>query len=366
MAKPNTASTNTALSFNEIAHNAAVMDATISLLIEGETGIGKSSLGSEVAKLRKQMHGTDMDVFVLDCTTADVGDFLLPMPREIDGIMQTEYAPNSALGFTNPRPVLLILDELGKASKPVKDAALPLLLEQRLGKHRLPAGSQVIGTSNLAEEGLGDSFEAHALNRMCVVEMRKPTADEWIDWASLNNVAGEVIGFVKQFPTVFQSYKDEGAQQNTYIHDPRHPERSAFVTPRSLEKLSRLLKTRSQLALNTLLPFMAGTVGEAAARDMVTMLTLADGLPALEDVYRDPNGTATPSKAIAQLIIGLNLVRAGTVTTAAAIMSYIMRFEPEIRTVLANTMVRTPDRTATFSISPDFPKLAAASTRYFS
>ncbi len=355
-----------ALSFNQIAHNAAVMDTSISLLIEGETGIGKSSLGNEIARLRHQMHGTEMDVFVLDCTTADVGDFMLPMPREIDGIMQTEYAPNSALGFTNARPVLLVLDELGKASKPVKDAALPLLLEGRLGRNRLPSGSQTIATSNLAEEGLGDSFEAHALNRMLRVEMRKPTHEEWISWAMLNDVAGEVIGFVRQFPTVFQSYRDEGAQQNTYIHDPRHPERSAFVTPRSLVTLSKFLKTRNSAVGQTIIPFMAGAVGEAAARDMMTMLTLADGLPPLEAVFADPDGTSLPKSPVAQLIIGLNLIRAATVPTGGAVINYIMRFEAEIRAVLAQTMVQHTTGASVFALHTGFHKLAGQATRYYS
>jgi MoxR-like ATPase len=280
-------------------------------------------------------------------------------------MMQSEYVPNAALGMGADHPVVILLDELGKAMKCVKDALLPLLLEGRIGSFYLPQGSQVIATSNLAEEGLGDSFEAHALNRMTVVEMRKPTAQEWMDYASRSNrVVGEVLAFVNQFPSVFESYRDEGGKHNSYIHDPAHPERTAFVTPRSLVALSDLVMVREYLPHNVLLASMVGTVGESAARDMLTLLTLADALPSRESVHADPVSAKVPAAAVAQLIFGLNLIRGATIETANAVVVYVQRLESEIQAVLAVTMVQNIERMGVFSLSPGFAQLATKVAPY--
>lgn len=356
-----------ALSFNEVAQLVSASKPTQTFMIEGETGIGKSSIAHIIAENRSKATGLKYDVYILDCTQADVGDVLLPMPAEIRGLMQTQYAPNAAFGIGSANPVIIMLDEMGKAMKPVKDALLPLLLEGRIGSYRIPEGSQVIGTSNLAEEGLGDSFEAHARNRMTVIEMRKPTHTEWIDYATKSNlVVGEVIAFANQFPSVFESYRSEGAKTNNYIHDPAHPERTAFVTPRSLVALSDLVAVRDAIPHKSLLTAMVGTVGESAARDMLTMLTLADGLPSRESVHADPAGAKVPKQAVAQLIFGINLVRGADIKSASAVITYVQRLESEIQSVLIMNMVTNADRMGVFSLSPDFAMMAAKTNKYMS
>lgn len=353
------------LSFTEIAQFLSVVNPNRAILIEGETGIGKTSLAPVVAKARTERTGLTYDVYTLDCTCADVGDVLLPMPKEIRGLMQTEYAPNAAFGVGNDNPIIILLDELGKAIKPVKDALLPLLLEQRVGAHRLPEHSMVIATSNLAEEGLGDSFEPHARNRMTTLQMRKPTSKEWVAYASKSgDVCGEVLAFVQQFPTVFESYQEAGAESNPYINDPRHPERTAFVSPRSLTALSDHVAIRQYIPSDVLLAAMVGAVGEAASRDMLTMLSLADGLPPLASVYNDGTTAKVPKQAVAQLIFGINLVRGAAIETAQEVVTYIQRLEPEIQSVLTMNMVSSPDRMGVFALAPGAAKMIAKLTKY--
>jgi hypothetical protein len=314
--------------------------------------------------MRSKKTGLTYDVYTLDCTCADVGDVLLPMPAEIRGLMQTQYAPNACFGIGSQNPIIINLDELGKANKPVKDSLLPLLLEGRIGSWPLPEYSQVMATSNLADEGLGDSFEPHAMNRMTAVQMRKPTHTEWLEFASQRGTPGEVLGFVNQFPTVFQSYTDSDSESNPYINNPRHPERTSFVTPRSLMALGDLVDQRDALPNELLLPAMVGTVGEAAARDMLTLLTLSDDLPELASVHNDPTGAKVPKAAVAQLIFGINLVRSAIPETAGPVVEYVQRLEAEIQSVLTMNMVQSTERMAVFSLAPGFAAATAKISKY--
>jgi MoxR-like ATPase len=85
----------------------------------------------------------DMEPRYIDCALLDLGD--LQMPRVTDSV---EFVPNKM--FVGDEPLIIMLDEIGKAMRPVQNALLTLLLEHRIGNHKLPEGSVVFGTTNMA------------------------------------------------------------------------------------------------------------------------------------------------------------------------------------------------------------------------
>ena len=156
----------------------------ITVLIQGHIGTGKTA----ILKILAARYPKHTPVYC-DITTKDVGDFLIPQIRTLDGQPVCSFIPNEEFGLHLNKPVILLLDELGKASKSVMNACLRLMLERTLGTYSLPEGSLVFATTNLTAEGVGDSLPAHARNRICTVKMRKPTPEEWrYDFAQNNGV----------------------------------------------------------------------------------------------------------------------------------------------------------------------------------
>lgn len=295
---------------------------TNTVLMRGAPGIGKSSILKELSQRLPDYH-----VAYVDIANLDLGDISMPVvDRET---MSTNYAPNARFGVARgqTKPVLLMLDELGKAGKSVMNMVLPILLEHRIGDMPLPIGSIVFGTTNLDSDGVGDSIPAHAYNRMSVIRVANPTADEWLQWAEVNDVAPEVRAFAKQFPNAFDCYVDlEDGDTNPYIFNPRKGQTKAFCSPRSLEKASHLIKRRDRLG-DALLPALAGTIGESAARDMEALLHLADQIPSFEAVTKAPSTTKIPEGVGAYFLMAFQLSGRVKEDTLDAVMQYVNRWD---------------------------------------
>jgi hypothetical protein len=293
---------------------------TNTILLRGQPGVGKSSI---LATLGREM--PDYQVCYIDCANLDLGDLAMPV---IDKeTMTTSYAPNVRFGVgkNQTRPVILMLDELGKASRPVMNMLLPTILEHRVGDVQYRTGSIILATTNFDTDGVGDNIPAHAYNRMTVVNLANPTVDQWLEWASDNNIAPEVMAFAKQYPQVFECYADlDKDDKNPYIFNPLTGNVKAYCSPRSLEKASNLIKMRHVLG-DALLPALAGTVGEAAARDMDALINLADQLPLFETIVRDPLNAKIPSSAGALFILSFMLAGRVDAKTIEPVMQYADR-----------------------------------------
>ena len=267
------------------------------VVIEGDMGIGKSTL---LKILKKKL--PDHVACYLDGTTKDLGDLFIPDLDRQAGCVS--FLPNEQFGVHLGKPVILMLDELGKANPSVKNALLVVILERMIGNQPLPEGSIVFGTTNLGAEGVGDMLPPHARNRIITVRMRKPTSEEWINNYAINNdVHPSVMGFVKEFPQVMQSFTEvSNPDDNPYIYHPKR-QANAFITPRSLECASDILHQREHIPDDTLTGALIGTIGERGALDMMAFVKLADKLPTLESIKTDPVNALVPDSASAVCMV---------------------------------------------------------------
>jgi hypothetical protein len=261
-----------------------------------------------------------------------------------------------------------MLDEIGKAMKAVKNVLLTLMLEKRIGDVKLPEGSIVFGTTNLATDGVGDSLEAHARNRVCFVTVRKPHAgfggdgsvdnDSWGAWALDNEIAPEVIAWVKQFPQALESYTDQAQRDNPYIFNPTRAGQTAFVTPRSLEKASHIAKKRSALGEAVTITALAGTIGESAARDMQAFFTVVDKLPTWEAIMDSPNSAKVPDDAVAKCILVFSAISRVDKDTLGKWLKYADRLDKELQALFARSIVKSSNKQSIAVSNKDFVRWA--------
>jgi hypothetical protein len=336
---------------------------TNTVLLRGAPGIGKSSI----------LHGIkeyfpNHFLSYIDAANLDLGDIAMPVVDREELI--TEYAPNARFGVgrNQRKPVVMMIDELGKASRPVMNMLLPVILERRIGDLQLPEGSIIFATTNLDTDGVGDNIPAHAYNRMTVCTVANPTADEWLQWAGNNGVCPEVMAFAKQTPEVFDCYVDlEKNAKNPYIFNPMAGVVKGFCSPRSLAKASNIIVQRAALG-SAVLPALAGTIGEPAARQMEALINLADQLPLFEQIVKAPDTTKVPKGAGALFLLAFMLAGRVTAETLDPVLEYAERISKEsfeAHSLLIMTLASNKSKVGMACSNRTFTTQAAKLGRFF-
>ena len=303
------------------------------VLLQGHMGTGKSSVLKTLAK----MLPTHRPVY-FDCTTKDLGDIMLPRIKDAqDGEAAcAQYVPHEELGLHLPGPIILMVDEFGKANPAVKNAMLKIILE-RTGLHK---DSIVFLTTNLGAEGVGDLLPAHARNRITVVRTRKPTNVEWVeDFAIAAGIDPIMIAWVMENPQLFQSFEQVAkADDNEHIFHPGAPGRVSFFTPRTAELASHWVKQREHLSDHELTAALIGTIGVASARSLASYIKIGDQMPKLQEIKDTPDTAKVPTNETAVCMVVHRTLQTIERNWTDSWMTYMERLPKEAQGLFANAV----------------------------
>jgi len=229
----------------------------------GAPGIGKSDIVKQI--------GLEQDREVIDVRLS------LWEPTDIKGIPYYNstsntmtWAPPAELPTDPESTAILFLDELNSAAPATQAAAYQLVLNRRVGTYKLPDGVSIVAAGNReTDKGVTYRMPAPLANRFVHLELRTDF-DDWLQWATLNKVHEQVVGYVSF------------AKQDLYDFDPRSSSRS-FATPRSWSFVSDLLGDED-LDEGTLTDLVAGAVGEGLAVKFIAHRKVAKQMPKPEDI----------------------------------------------------------------------------------
>jgi hypothetical protein len=229
----------------------------------GPPGIGKSDIVKQI--------GEDAGREVIDVRLA------LWEPTDIKGIPYYNaekgamvWAPPAELPTDPESTAVIFLDELNSAPPAVQAAAYQLILNRKVGTYSLPKGVDIVAAGNReGDRGVTYRMPAPLANRFIHLEM-KIDFDDFQEWAVMNNVHPEVVGYVGF------------AKQDLYDFDPKSPSK-AFATPRSWVFVSDLLKD-DDTDIDTLHNLIAGAVGDGLAVKFMAHRKIAGRLPKAEDI----------------------------------------------------------------------------------
>ena len=307
------------------------------VLVRGDTGAGKSGLLHSLAAMLPKHKPC-----YFDCTTKDLGD--VAIPKLIDGTPEdtqargyVKYYTNEELGAHLGQPVILMIDELGKANNAVRNSMMRVMLERWCANTPLHPDSIVFATTNLSAEGLGDMLLPHQCNRIIDVRMRKPNEDEWLEWGFNNNIHPVILGWANNNPQLFQSFTDVGSpDDNPYIYHPQDPARVAFVSPRSLHCASDLLHVSDEFASDTLTAALIGTLGARGAMDLDAFIKLANTMPSRGEIADNPHTAKIPDNAAGVCMVVFRTLSSMDKDYIDPWMDYVVRLSPEAQGMFAN------------------------------
>ena len=275
-------------------------------MLRSEPGCGKSSLHGYLCAALPEY----LPVFI-DVPNMDLGDIAMPVIDHEHKV--TRYYPNSRFRLNEGKPILAMYDEYSKGAPPVMNMLHP--------------ASIIVMTGNLDSDGVGDNLKAHTRNRIITLHVSKPTADEWLEWAVENNIEPVIMAWVKQFPHCMASYLD-GDEGNPYIYNPKKVQAS-FVSPRSLERASNIVRARADLDQDSVIAALTGAIGEAAARDMQAFIAYQDQLPTWESIMKHPMTATVPDSPGACAVMIFGAIAKLDSNNITPFMEYVERMEPE-------------------------------------
>lgn len=369
------------LSFSQATSVISSVGHLRTVLVSGENGIGKTSIYHALKSLPQ--FANHIFPGIIDCQQLADGSIWMPTIDNELGV--SREIPNDRFGISKAncrgaegaRPVVICLDEIGKAPAYIKPQLAPIIYERRLGNLYLPEGSVVFATTNLALEGLGDMLQAHQRNRLVQINMRKPTMLEWVQYAIACGLSPEIIATVHQYPEVFHSFIDylpggkfagkKIEQDNPSIFNPRDATQISYASPRSLEASSDIVKHRAGMDMDSLQQALEGTVGAPFAANIMSIIRFGDQMPAYEDVINAPDTAPVPDNAIVQTVQVFKFVnRVADRTEAEALTKYVTRMRGEMKGLFTTVTANNLQKAAHFMTVTAFTDMLRANAELLS
>ena len=230
----------------------------ISTMIWGPPGVGKSSIVSQIASAHKINF---VDVRLSQLAPTD----LRGLPVASNGVSSwypPDFLPRTGKG-------ILFLDELNMAPPAMQGVAQQLILDRRVGSYVVPSGWYVWAAGNRKEDRAAVfDMPTPLTNRFLHLQV-EPDFDSFKTYALLNGVHERIIAFLS-----FRS---------TLLHqiDRQQP---AWPSPRSWVMASHLY----DIGLD-IIP----AVGQGAAAEFSSYITLYDNLPNLEPILNGEGQNTT-------------------------------------------------------------------------
>jgi len=301
-------------------------------MLHGSPAIGKSSLAQSIAD--------GWDLLLLDerLTSYDAG--------EINGLMnfnedrsRSQFIPMENFPLEgeaipiNPatgKPYkgwLLFLDELSSASRAVMAAAYKLILDRKVGKHKLHSHVMMMAAGNLDTDGAIVNQMGSALRSRMVNYYLMP---DFNAWRKIMQQAGRIdyriISFLEYKKDMFFNFDPETTDDT-------------FGSPRTYEMLSKQLKhIKPGNEGFKSLALISGTIGASAGRAFASFIEYFDKLTDIKEIEANPTGAKIPSEVSYQFAMAGKLGVETNQKNADAVFKYLGRMDMEFQYIAVRAM----------------------------
>jgi hypothetical protein len=292
-----------------------LIDARQPVFLWGPPGVGKSAIVRKVASVR-ELELIDVRAVLLDPVD------LRGLPH-VNGDNRAHWCTPDFL----PREGhgLLFLDELNAAPQLVQAACYQLILDRKLGEYALPEGWDIIAAGNRDTDRAVTSRMPSALANRFVHLQVEPDLGDWTAWALDAGMPVELIAFLRFRPSLLHAF------------DPA-VNAKAFPTPRSWEFVGRIMASNPADSIRY--DLFVGTVGEAAAAELLGFLRIFESLPNRDAVLMNPMAVDVPvDPAVLYALCG-SLVKGVTTATIDNLFTFAGRLPAEFSVLLVKDVLR--------------------------
>lgn len=251
-------------------HIPSLLAAKIVPFMHSSPGIGKSSVGHQIAKAYNLLF---IDLRLSDRDPSDMNG----LPQFVDN--KAQFVPFSTFplrGEELPEGYsgwLIMLDEFNSASHATQAAAYKLVLDRMVGEYHLHDKVVMIAAGNLEDDNaIVNPMSSALISRFAhfYIELNN---DEWSEWAAKAKIDTRITSFLN-FKT---------SQLYTFKSDVSTP----YACPRTWEMVHKVIKniptiTREHTVL------LASLIGEGAAREFISFLQHYTNIPTYAEIVANP------------------------------------------------------------------------------
>ncbi|MDF2190498.1 ATP-binding protein [Paraflavitalea sp. CAU 1676] len=279
------------------------------VLIKGKPGIGKSDIVSQAA------NATGAELIISHPVVSDPTDYKgLPFPNKKG---TADFLPFGDLHkiIAAKEPTIFFLDDLGQASTSVQAACMQLLLARRINDHKVSDAVTFVSATNRREDkaGVGGLLEPIKSRFASIIEL-EVDAEDWINWALVNDMPIELIAFIKFRPNILTEF----TATKEIVNSP---------SPRTITSVGRQQKAGLSYSLE--FEVFKGAAGETFAIEYSNFLTLYRHLPSLDEIIMNPHKAPVPDDPGILYAIGNGLANKMSEQNIGSISIYLKRFPEE-------------------------------------
>ena len=251
----------------------------------GAPGIGKSAM---MAQLAAKYGYAFKDIRLAQMSEVEIGGLIYPGDPDANGNpTTTHWLKPDFLPTENDPPTILLLDEITSCSKKVQVAAYQLVLDRRIGAHKLPDNAIIIALGNREDDdGVFFKLAAPLADRFTIAEIELD-ADEWLHDYALNKEVsrGEINGKTTYFNPAVAAFI---MAKPTYLHtQSANPDSMIFATPRSWTNVSDYLNadgfSGGQIS-PMLQDLIRATVDETSATEFIAFASSSEEIRIGKDI----------------------------------------------------------------------------------
>jgi ABC-type oligopeptide transport system ATPase subunit len=255
-------------------------------LLVGESGIGKTALAKEIAKVN------NWSLIVIDGNLLKEGEIGgLPTVESYEVKNEegnkvdkktTTYAVHHKLReidkeISKGKTVLLFIDEINRCEHTVQQELMNLILNREINGYSLWEGVKILAAMNPSGK-YGADFDYQVVDMDAAQENRfvwlymEPDYIQWMDWAMEVGIEEKIIQFIATFPEYLQKKNQDNIS----------------ATPRSYERISKVYhiykQQKESIPRGVFLNVIKGNVGELIAEEFINFVE-SDSRPILS--YND-------------------------------------------------------------------------------
>ena len=236
-------------------------------LLVGHFGVGKTDMVREIAR------ETGRGLVILILSQMEPGDLIgLPSRGEDKTVfLKPDWWPEKD-------ETIVLLDEINRAHRSIRNAVMQLLIDRRIHNHVLPSGAWLVAAMNPPDDEYDQAdliTDPAFISRFFILEI-DPNPEDWIEWARSSGLDEGVVGFIERYPEFLASGR--GISLRAELKP----------SPRSWYKLARVLSNLSEddrIEYGYILA--AGIVGPEAAKAFYDSAIGVSRIPSAERVLVD-------------------------------------------------------------------------------
>lgn len=294
----------------------SVLKAGVVPYIRGSPALGKSSLAQEIADKFGLLL---IDVRLAECDPTEIGGF----PYFDEQLGKAKYYPLTTFPTTEDqippgyKGWLIMLDEFSSASIATQGASYKLVLDRKVGQHKLHPNVFIIAAGNKEDDGaIVNPMSTALISRFSIFELELNFKD-WMEWAVSNGIDYRITSFLNFATKHLYQFKADAT-------DP-------YASPRTWHMLSKIIKSKPTSEISVAV--VASLIGEGVAREFMTFLALEAKLPKFDTIVNNPETTVLPNELGVQWAIMGMIAHNISASTAGQVCKYLDRFPDELKVV---------------------------------